>query len=136
MKKLRTSIVGAVVISLFALVGCNTAQQASTPVSPTTQAPNSVTSAAGGFTALSDVVSKTKTSVNSGNFSQATQDFNQFEGAWKQVEDGVKTKSPNGYSEIEDALTQVKSALKSSDKVKALQGLQTLETTIASVSQT
>lgn len=136
MKRFRVSITSGVVISLFALVGCNAAQQTSSPASPTSQAPNSATNANAGYAALSNVVSTTKSAVNAGNFSQATQDFDQFEAAWKQVEDGVKTKSPDSYSAIEDAVTQVKGALKSSDKAKALGGLQTLETTIASVSRT
>lgn len=134
MKNFRSSIVGAVIVSM-SVVGCSTAQQSSAPASPATQTPTSATNSGTGFVALSNVVSKAKAAVNAGDFSQATQDFNQFEDAWKPVEDGVKTKSPSGYSAIEDTAIQVRSALKSSDKVKALAGLQTLETTIATVSR-
>ena len=124
--------VGLTLISLLTLAGCNTTQQSS---SSSTQAPTSATNSGANFGTLNNVVSTTKAAVNAGNFSQATQDFNQFENAWRQVEDGVKTKSPQGYSTIEDTVTQVKSALKSSDKAKALANLQTLETTIATVSR-
>lgn len=126
--------VGLTLISTLILAGCNTTQQSSS-TSPTSQASTSATNSGANFGALSNVVSATKAAVNAGNFSQATRNFDQFEAAWKQVEDGVKTKSPDGYSAIEDAATQVRGALKSSDKAKALAGLQTLETTIASVSR-
>ena len=134
MKSSRSLIIGVAVISL-AVAGCGAEQKSSTPAPQTTQAPTAAAPSGTGFVALSSVVSKAKAAVNAGNFSQATQDFNQFENAWKSVEDGVKTKSPSGYGAIEDAATQVSSALKSSNKVKALTGLQVLETTIATVSR-
>ncbi|MCY7278787.1 MAG: DUF4363 domain-containing protein [Phormidesmis sp. CAN_BIN44] len=135
MKNFRSSIVGAAIVSMVALAGCGADQKSSTPAPQTTQAPTSATNVGTGFVALNSVVSKAKTAVNAGNFSQATQDFNQFEDAWKSVEDDVKAKSPSGYGAIEDAATQVSSALKSNNKVKAMTGLQTLETTIATVSR-
>ena len=134
MKNFRSSIVGVAVISMV-VAGCGAGQKSSTPAPQATQAPTSATNPGTGFVALNSVVSKSKAAVNAGNFSQATQDFNQFEDAWKSVEDDVKAKSPSGYSAIEDAATQVNSALKSSNKVKAMTGLQTLETTIATVSR-
>ncbi len=134
MKNFRSSIIGIAVVSMV-IAGCGAEQKSSTPAPQTKQAPTSATNPGTGFVALSSVVSKSKAAVNAGNFPQATQDFNQFEDAWKSVEDGVKTKSPSGYGAIEDAVTQVNSALKSSNKVKALTGLQVLETTIATVSR-
>lgn len=134
MKNFRASIIGVAIASMV-VAGCGAEQESLAPAPQTTQAPTSATNPGTGFVALSNVVSKSKAAVNAGNFSQATQDFNQFEDAWKSVEDGVKTKSPSGYSAIEDAATQVSSALKSSNKVKALTGLQVLETTIATVSR-
>ncbi|PMB13251.1 hypothetical protein CEN48_14740 [Fischerella thermalis CCMEE 5282] len=98
---------------------------------------NQVTTGAtqGGFDALISVVSNTKTAVESGNFDKAQQEFDKFENAWVKVEDGVKTKSSKTYNAIENAATQVKGALKAKDKAKALEGLQTLNSNIATVSK-
>ena len=134
-------IIPVTAIALLTLVGCNSDQKsttqtpaatetaAGTAISKTTVAPQ------GGFNALVSVVSNTKTAVQGGNFDKAQQEFNKFEDSWSKVEDGVKTKSSKTYNVIEDTATQVKGALKAKDKAKALKGLQTLNTNIASVSK-
>lgn len=133
------SVIAATAISILVLAGCNNGQQPSTQASPgagtTTNANSTSKATQAGFDTLTTVVSNTKTAVEAGNFDQAQQAFNQFENAWVKVEDGVKTKSPKGYSAIEDTVIQVKSALKGKDKAKALGALQTLDTNITAVSK-
>ncbi|MHC5724530.1 MAG: DUF4363 family protein [Nostoc sp.] len=139
-------IIPVTAIGLLTLVGCNSAQESATQA-PATQAPAATETTAattvsktpgatqGGFGTLVSVVSNTKTAVSAGNFAKAQQEFDQFENSWSKVEDGVKTKSSKTYNTIEDAATQVKGALKAKDKAKALKGLQTLDTNIATVSK-
>ncbi|BBD65848.1 hypothetical protein NIES4072_04730 [Nostoc commune NIES-4072] len=134
-------IIPVTAIALLTLVGCNSDQKS------TTQTPAATENTSGtavskttvatqeGFKTLVSVVSNTKTAVQGGNFDKAQQEFNKFENSWSKVEDGVKTKSSKTYNVIEDTATQVKGALKAKDKAKALKGLQTLNTSIASVSK-
>lgn len=127
-----TYIIPVIAISLLTLAGCNNAQQSTTQTPATTETTGATQ---GGFDALISVVSNTKTAVETGNFDKAQQEFDKFENAWVKVEDGVKTKYSKTYNAIEDAATQVKSALKAKDKAKALEGLQTLNSNIATVSK-
>ena len=134
-------IIPLIAISLLTLVGCNSSQQSTTQTPATTETTGGTTvsktpgATQGGFDALVNVVSNTKTAVEAGNFDKAQQEFDKFENAWVKVEDGVKTKSSKTYNAIEDAATQVKGALKAKDKAKALEGLQTLNSNIATVSK-
>ncbi|MBD6615277.1 DUF4363 family protein [Komarekiella sp. 'clone 1'] len=134
-------IISLTAISLLTLVGCNSPQQSTTQTPATTETTGGTTvsqtpgATQAGFDALSSVVSNTKTSVEAGNFDKAQQEFDKFENAWVKVEDGVKTKSSKTYNAIEDAATQVKGALKAKDKAKVLEGLQTLNSNIATVSK-
>jgi len=134
-------IIPVTTISLLTLVGCNNTQQSTTKTPATTETTGGTAvsgntgATQGGFNALISVVSNTKTPVEAGNFDKAQQEFDKFENAWGKVEDGVKTKSSKTYNAIEDAATQVKGALKAKDKAKALKGLQTLDTNIATVSK-
>ncbi|MBW4633536.1 MAG: DUF4363 domain-containing protein [Iphinoe sp. HA4291-MV1] len=139
MKRL-SDVIAVTVISLLALVGCNSTQQSTTQVPSTTETTATPASdhsnvTQDGFGNLVTVVSNTKIAVKAGKFDQAKQEFDKFENAWAKVEDGVKTKSPKSYAAIEDTATQVKSALKAKDKAKALERLQTLDKDIATVSK-
>lgn len=133
-------IIPVTAIALLTLVGYNSNQKSTTqtPATTETTAGTAVSKTGvatqGGFNTLVSVVSTTKTAVQGGNFDKAQQEFNKFETSWSKVEDGVKTKSSKTYN-VEDAATQVKGALKAKDKAKALKGLQTLDTNIASVSK-
>lgn len=133
MKRLIFTIPVAAIV-LLTLVGCNNAQQP-TSQNPTVTETTGTTSAQGGFDALANVILNTKAAVETGDFNQATQEFDKFESAWVKVEDGVKTKSSKTYGVIEDAATQVKSALKAKDKAKAQEGLNILNTNITAVSK-
>ncbi|MBN3948536.1 MAG: DUF4363 family protein [Nostoc sp. NMS7] len=134
-------IIPVTAIGLLTLVGCNSAQESATqtPAATETTAATTVSktpgATQGGFGTLVSVVSNTKTAVSAGKFDKAQQEFDKFENSWSKVEDGVKTKSSKTYNAIEDAATQVKGALKAKDKAKALKGLQTLDTNIATVSK-
>ena len=134
-------IIPVTAIGLLTLVGCNNDQKSTTQAPTTTETTagtavsKTTVATQGGFNALVSVVSNTKTAVQGGNFDKAQQEFNKFEDSWSKVEDGVKTKSSKTYNVIEDTVTQVKGALKAKDKAKALKGLQTLNTNIASVSK-
>ncbi|HYX14401.1 MAG TPA: DUF4363 domain-containing protein [Nostoc sp.] len=135
-------IISVTAITLVTLVGCNSDQKSTTQAPATTETTagtavsKTTVATQGGFKTLVSVLSNTKTMVQGGNFDKAQQEFNKFENSWFKVEDGVKTKSSKTYNLIEDAATQVKGALKAKDKAKAVKGLQTLDTNIASVSKT
>ena len=125
-------------ISLLTLVGCNGGEQASTN---TPAATPETSLAAGKFTqgnnGLLAVVAKTKTAVTSGNFVQAKKEFDKFEDFWKEVEDGIKTKSPKNYDAIEKSSDEITGELKESkpQKQKLLSELQLLEKSITAVSK-
>ncbi|MEH2023145.1 DUF4363 domain-containing protein [Nostoc sp.] len=127
-------------ISLLALVGCNSPEQATTtpavtPNASVASAPATTTTT--GNNNLLTIVSKTKAAVTSGNFVQAKKEFDKFEDAWKEVEDGIKVKSRNNYETIETNLDEVTAELKASkpQKDKLLTALQSLEKTITAVSK-
>ncbi|MBN3925400.1 DUF4363 domain-containing protein [Nostoc sp. NMS4] len=129
-------------ISLLALVGCNSPEQPTTQTTPAVTPNASVASAPAttsttGNSSLLTIVSKTKTAVTSGNFVQAKKEFDKFEDAWKQVEDGIKVKSRKNYETIETNMDQITGELKASkpQKDKLLTALQSLETNITAVSK-
>lgn len=134
-------------ISVLALAGCNSAEQSTTQTSPAAssaspveaaqQTASSAAAAKGGFDGLLSVVSTTNAAVEAGNFANAKQEFEKFEDVWKNVEDGVKAKSPDGYKAIEGSMDEVMGALKGSgqNKEKALAALQSLEKNITGVAK-
>ena len=117
-------------ISLLTLVGCTNAEKATTE---TTSVATSNSTA--GNKGLLAVVSKTKTEVTSGNFVQAKKEFNKFENAWKEVEDGIKAKSRDNYEAIEKSMDEISGELKASkpQKDKLLASLQSLTKTINAI---
>ncbi|MEI6441731.1 MAG: DUF4363 domain-containing protein [Nostocales cyanobacterium ELA583] len=117
-------------ISLLTLVGCTNAEKATTE---TTSVATSNSTA--GNKGLLAVVSKTKTAVTSGNFVQAKKEFNKFENAWKEVEDGIKAKSRDNYEAIEKSMDEISGELKASkpQKDKLLASLQSLTKTINAI---
>ncbi|MBN3942934.1 MAG: DUF4363 domain-containing protein [Nostoc sp.] len=137
--QLMSSVVG---ISLLALVGCNSPEQPTTQTTPAVT-PNAsaasapATTSTTGNSSLLTIVSKTKAAVTSGNFVEAKKEFDKFEDAWKEVEDGIKVKSPKNYETIETNMDQVTGELKASkpQKDKLLTTLQSLEKTITAVSK-
>ncbi|MBW4518657.1 MAG: hypothetical protein KME16_02850 [Scytolyngbya sp. HA4215-MV1] len=154
MNRFRSTIViGA--ISLLALVGCNkTAQStadtsptaspstvAQPSTSPTTEASTQTTTASqpanSRFGELIAVITKTKTSVDTGNFAKAKDAFDQFEDSWSKVEDGVKAKSSKIYDEIEKNAETVSNELKTSkpDKAKVAAALQALNQDITTAAK-
>jgi hypothetical protein len=128
-------------ISLLTLVGCNKPEQAATETTPATTS-NSTEKVPGqkstaGNTGLLAVVSKTKTAVKAGNFVQAKKEFDKFEDAWKEVEDGIKAKSRNNYDAVEKSMDEISGELKAAkpQKDKLLASLQSLEKTINAISK-
>ncbi|MEI3649448.1 DUF4363 domain-containing protein [Anabaena sp. AL09] len=128
-------------ISLLTLVGCNKPEQAATETTPATTS-NSTEKVPGqkstaGNTGLLAVVSKTKTAVKAGNFVQAKKEFDKFEDAWKEVEDGIKAKSRNNYEAVEKSMDEISGELKAAkpQKDKLLASLQSLEKTINAISK-
>ncbi|MUG91284.1 DUF4363 domain-containing protein [Scytonema sp. UIC 10036] len=137
--QLISSVAG---ISLLALVGCTSPEQATIQTPPSVTPNASVASAPTttstiGNNSLLTIVSKTKTAVTSGDFVQAKKEFDKFEDAWKEVEDGIKAKSRNNYETIETNLDEVTGELKASkpQKEKLMTALQSLEKTITAVSK-
>jgi hypothetical protein len=126
----------AVGISLLALTGCNSAEQASTtPTSTSSSSPVSSTTSTdstSSYGTLLTVVSKTKTAVASGNFTDAKKEFGGFEKSWSKVEDGIKAKSSKSYDAIEKNVDEVNALLKESKpaKEKITTSLQSLESNI------
>lgn len=123
-------------IGISALAGCSNANQGTMRTPPT--ASNS--SSGGipnqeGYKTLLGVVSNTEAAVEAGDFTKAKAEFNNFEKNWKQVEDGVKVKSPASYKAIEDSLNQVNGEFRGSQpgKQNVLTALQSLRKTISSV---
>ncbi|MEH2369962.1 DUF4363 domain-containing protein [Nostoc sp.] len=137
--QLMSSVAG---ISLIALLGCNNSEQPTTQTTPAVT-PNASAASAPATTSttsnssLLTIVSKTKAAVTSGNFVQAKKEFDKFEDAWKEVEDGIKVKSRNNYETIETNMDRVTGELKASkpQKEKLLTTLQSLEKTITAVSK-
>ncbi|MEA5531518.1 DUF4363 domain-containing protein [Dolichospermum sp. UHCC 0684] len=128
-------------ISLLTLVGCNKPEQAATETTPATTS-NSTEKVPGqkstaGNTGLLAVVSKTKTAVKAGNFVQAKKEFDKFEDAWKEVEDGIKAKSRNNYDAVEKSMDEISGEFKAAkpQKDKLLASLQSLEKTINAISK-
>lgn len=123
-------------IGISALAGCSNANQGTTQTPPT--ANNSSSGGIAnqeGYKTLLGVVSNTEAAVEAGDFTKAKAEFNNFEKNWKQVEDGVKVKSPDSYKAIEDSLNQVNGEFRGSqpDKQNVLTALQSLRKTISSV---
>ena len=128
-------------ISLLTLVGCNKPEQAATETTPATTS-NSTEKVPGQKSTVSNagllaVVSKTKTAVKAGNFVQAKKEFDKFEDAWKEVEDGIKAKSRNNYDAVEKSMDEISGELKPAkpQKDKLLASLQSLEKTINAISK-
>lgn len=123
-------------IGVLALVGCSNANQGTTQTSPTANISSSGgTAAQEGYKSLLGIVSNTKAAVEAGDFTKAKAEFNNFEKNWKQVEDGVKVKSPDSYKNIEDSLNRVNREFRGSqlNKQNVLAALQSLGETIRSV---
>lgn len=123
-------------VSALTFTGCKNADRAETQIPPETQSPAQTekveTASPEGTEGLSSIVSKTKTAIETGDFSKAKQEFNKFEDVWKTVEDGIKEKSPESYDAIEESLDGVTLELKKSapNKNKVLTELQSLEQNI------
>lgn len=130
-------------ISTAALAGCTTSETTSktTAEAPTgsgvpaqtAQTAQTAGQTTGSTSGLQQVVASTRTAVEAGDFNKAKTEFDQFETAWKPIEDGIKAKSPQGYDAIEANMDKVGNALNSSDKTQALASLQSLEQAIATV---
>ena len=128
-------------ISLLTLVGCTSAEKATTETTPAATSKSTGTATTKksipGNKGLLAVVSKTKTAVTSGNFVQAKKEFDKFEDAWKEVEDGIKAKSRDNYEAVEKSMDEISSELKASkpQKDKLLASLQLLTKTINTISK-
>lgn len=128
------------VISLLTLVGCNSTQLSTKQTSPAGSPASNVgapgvTAPKEGFDSLLSVVSNTKAAVETGNFTTAKAEFAKFEDNWKQVEDGVKDKSPDSYKGIEDSLDRIIGELRGTrpNKQKVLADLQSLDKNINNI---
>ena len=126
-------------ISLLTLVGCNKPEQAATETTPAATS-NSTEKVPGQKSTVSNagllaVVSKTKAAVRAGNFVQAKKEFDKFEDAWKEVEDGIKAKSRDNYEVVEKSMDEISDELKAAkpQKDKLSASLQSLEKTINAI---
>ncbi len=126
-------------ISLLTLVGCTNGEKAATETTPAATSESTGTAktkkSTAGNKGLLAVVSKTKIAVTSGNFVQAKKEFDKFEDAWKEVEDGIKAKSRDNYEAVEKSMDEISGELKASkpQKNKLLASLQSLTKTINTI---
>ncbi len=127
-------IVGA--ISILALTGCNNTTTTQSSPGESNASPIA-TSASTTYPGLLAVVSTTKASVEAGDYAKAKTEFAKFEDNWKPIEDGIKAKSSDGYTAIEDSLDKTNGELNGSqpNKDKVLADLQVMETNINNVSK-
>jgi hypothetical protein len=126
MNKVQALLVGA---AFLGLVGCSEPKTSTPEAStPANQASTAAANPAAGFKALKAVTAKTITDVKAQKYDQAKTEFEKFETSWKGVEDGVKKKSSETYSAIEDSLDTVKGELKNKqpDQAKVIAALQSL----------
>jgi pectin methylesterase-like acyl-CoA thioesterase len=144
LNRIALSLLGISFLGLASLTGCSSKPTAEAPApaeapatSPMASAPAAMSPAAmspatipAGTAGLTAVVDNTKTAVATGDFKGAQAAFDQFEGVWKTVEDGVKTKTPDVYDKVESGMDAVNGALKASDKEKGMAALQSLNDTI------
>ena len=129
--RLALALVAA--LSIVASAGCSSQTTASSapaasPVEQPAASPVVSPAAGGDLSALTAVVTKTRAAVEAGDEAKAKTEFEQFEAAWKPVEDGIKEKNPKAYEAIEEAMDGVSGQLSGNlDKAKALAALSSLE---------
>jgi hypothetical protein len=137
----RLALAWAVTLSIMASAGCSSQPSASTAPTVNPNEPAVISSpvanpspsaANGDLTALTAVVNNTRTAVEAGDGTKAEAEFEQFETAWKPVEDGIKDKNPKAYEAIEEAMDSVSEQLGGNlDQAKALAALSSLDGAIA-----
>ncbi len=136
---IRFQLLTMAAIGMLALTACNTANnsanvetagKAATDLASTVK--NKASGAVAGFTGLTGAISATKAAVETGDFAKAKTEMAKFEGYWSKVEDDVKAKSPAIYDAIETSMKNVKKAVNSSDKTKALDALKSFGGAVAS----
>ncbi len=102
-----------------------------TPATSTATAPQAAPDKSAGFKALQGVVSATKTAVEAGKLDAAKTEMSKFEASWKTVEDGVKSKAPDVYKEIEAGVELIETGItKKQPKEALLASLQKLSQSI------
>jgi soluble cytochrome b562 len=120
-------------LSIVTSAGCSSQTTASSapaasPVEQPAASPVVSPAAGGDLSALTAVVTKTRAAVEAGDEAKAKTEFEQFEAAWKPIEDGIKEKNPKAYEAIEEAMDGVSGQLSGNlDKAKALAALSSLE---------
>lgn len=134
--QMNRTLVGPVatlgLISLTVLGGCSQ-QQANVPIAKTEMKQAAGTDASG----LTTVVAKTRTAVEANNFSAAQSEFDQFESAWKPIEDGIKAKSPDNYDRIEASMDKISAGLRAAqpNASDVLANLKELDQTIQNIAK-
>lgn len=129
--RLALALVAA--LSIVTSAGCSSQTTASSapaasPVEQPAASPVVSPAAGGDLSALTAVVTKTRAAVEAGDEAKAKTEFEQFEAAWKPIEDGIKEKNPKAYEAIEEAMDGVSGQLSGNlDKAKALAALSSLE---------
>ena len=129
--RLALALVAA--LSIVTSAGCSSQTTASSapaasPVEQPAASPVVSPAAGGDLSALTAVVTKTRAAVEAGDEAKAKTEFEQFEAAWKPIEDGIKEKNPKAYEAIEEAMDGVIGQLSGNlDKAKALAALSSLE---------
>lgn len=124
-------------ISILALTGCNNTATTQSSPGESNASPVATSTSTTTYPGLITVISSTKASVEAGDYAKAKTDFAKFEDNWKPVEDGIKAKSSDSYSAIEDSLDKINGELNGSqpNKDKVLADLQLMETNINNVSK-
>lgn len=130
----RLTLALVATLSILTSAGCSSQTAANPAASPVEPAASPAASPVAGsdLSALTAVVTNTRAAVKAGDKSKAKAAFEQFEAAWKPVEDGIKEKNPKAYKAIEDAMDSVSEQLGGNlDQAKALAALSSLDGAIA-----
>jgi hypothetical protein len=125
MLRFKQTLITFSAFGLLALSGCNSTENSAPTEAPPPSAPGAA-NVAPEFQGLAGVVAKTKAAIDTGDFVKTGEEFSQFEGSWAKVKEGVKLKSPETFTTIEDAQKNVTAAIKAADKEKVLRSLKIL----------
>ena len=122
-------------LSVLTLVSCSSPEVKPIEQSSTVPGKTTEVSKLSGFLGMQDVISKTKAAIEAKNFELAKTEFAKFEDSWKTVEDGVKVKSKDTYTAIEDGMDTVGKKIAAKDAEGTIAALKLLSKNVTTVSK-
>jgi hypothetical protein len=128
------ALIAASLVGFLMLGGCSAAKTPTASASANSS-PAAGQQASSNFQPVVHVIGATRRLVKAGDFATAKTEFAKFPTRWSKVQAGVKTKSPDAYSEVESAQQQVAAALQSGDQAKAMMSLRALKAAVVKASK-